>query len=97
MIDPVVTVAVALTNYLIRVRVGTIPPTIADFHGNLAHMWMDRNSLTGTIPSALGSLTGLSEIRLNANSLHGMFACCFHCVVVSLCFLVCVLFCFVLS
>ena len=46
-------------------------PELGNLTDNLDRLWLHENSLSGTIPAALGNLTNLSDLLLSSNSLSG--------------------------
>ncbi|KAF7842841.1 putative leucine-rich repeat receptor-like protein kinase [Senna tora] len=50
---------------------GTIPPQLFSSEMTLIHVLLDRNQLTGSIPSTLGLVQSLEVVRFDSNSLTG--------------------------
>ncbi|KAG6490324.1 receptor kinase-like protein Xa21 [Zingiber officinale] len=50
---------------------GVLPPAVANFSDTLQHLTMDKNAISGSIPSGIGNLVGLEELMLGENHLIG--------------------------
>ena len=58
-------------NWLSYAPLGEWYGVTTDDSGRVISLWLDRNELSGEIPSELGSLSNLRDISLNGNQLRG--------------------------
>ena len=59
------------TNWLTAAPLAEWDLVDPDENGRVMHLWLFANSLSGSIPPALGSLTNLTRLSLSQNSLSG--------------------------
>ena len=59
------------TNWISSEPLGAWHGVFTDDNGRVTHLTLGNNELTGSIPSSLGSLTNLQELRLDENQLTG--------------------------